>query len=494
MRHVFGSLLALAGLATFGNAQTNLYLSQTISLGPLGLDIFGGTSGNDAGFNPSALATDGTHAWIVGYNATNAIARTGMVRLLNAFGGAPTVQFVTNAAVTTTPTQRGYVGVVYDSVNGDVVASYDEGTATANGITAFGAFDGTIVWQANLRGSSHGAMDPGFASAGYGYAHVAFGSGRRWLYDALGNQVYGSTSGFIFYPGVGSTTNRSIAFQANGNTYVRAGNDMYKAVRSGENATSSRVLFVDLADAAAVSGQNLCIGSVGGQDVVFFNDRPVTASTQAFDSVVKAVNADSGAPLTLNFLNNGGTAPAGVAVGNGYYDMDWANDKLYVLDFLNRNIYVFSKTPGATTLVPTAFNIVEGTPFGGNVASLAASDDDKVYVLSDEVTPNATMTIDWTGAPTTPNSLGFSIEISATRNDLSTFIDVRNQSTTNFENFDFHVSSTSDVTRTFTVSSGAPNYVAAGLIQARIRWIPQADLEAADGWSEQVDQAKVDVL
>lgn len=491
-------LFVIAGATVMSGSASalNLYLKTTVDLGATGLDVFGGTSGNDAGFNPSALATDGTDAWIVGWNGTGASARVGMIRLLGAYSGSPTVQFVTNAAITSAPTLRGYQGVVYDPNSSTVIATYDPGSSSPQGLSGYGAFDGAIKYQSALRGSGNGSLDPGVGGNDFGYADVQFSSGRRWLYNAgTGANIYNGTNGFIFYPGVGSTLCRAIDFDFLGNAYVRAGNDMYKGTRSGGNSTSAQSLFVDLADAPFSAGTNVTVGDLGtGTQYAFFNDRAVTSSNQLLETVMKAVNANTGAPETLSFLDATGSGPASFSLGNGWYDIDNVANKLFVLDFLNRKIYVFEPTPDTPNFVPTGFEILEGTPFGGGIAELGASDDNKLFILNDENDLNASLRLDYSGLPTSPASLSFNIEAAATREDLSLFIEVLNQVTSVYSLRDTSTSTLADSTRNFSITSGAGDFVSPnGDMNVRLRWIPQQDLEAADGWAEAVDYALVTI-
>lgn len=136
---------------------------------------------------------------------------------------------------------------------------------------------------------------------------------------------------------------------------------------------------------------------------------------------------------------------------------------------------------------PTAFNTVTGLPFGGAVADLVASDDNKVFTLMDENDPNGN--VEFIAATASPSaaSISFTYEGAATRNDLSLFLDLQNN-TNGWETVDTSTTGFSDVTRVATISTNAGRFIrAAGELKARARWIPQQDLEAADGWATEVD-------
>jgi hypothetical protein len=77
------------------------------------------------------------------------------------------------------------------------------------------------------------------------------------------------------------------------------------------------------------------------------------------------------------------------------------------------------------------------------------------------------------------------VETSASRNDLSEFLEAFNFVTNTFAPVNFRVSSLTDVTTTVTLSSDYVN--GADEATGNIQWVPQTDLEAADGWTETVD-------
>lgn len=154
-------------------------------------------------------------------------------------------------------------------------------------------------------------------------------------------------------------------------------------------------------------------------------------------------------------------------------------------DFYINNLAVYEGQP------PSSYAIVAGTNFGGNVASLGGSDEDKVFILNDETEPNATIEITTKCVSQPATSATIKFEISATRNDLSVFMDTfKYGSTNNWVNRDFSLSSLTDVTRTvnLTGTNVADLVSLGGDAKSRIRWIPTSDLEAADGWSEAIDR------
>lgn len=134
--------------------------------------------------------------------------------------------------------------------------------------------------------------------------------------------------------------------------------------------------------------------------------------------------------------------------------------------------------------------LLSGIPFGGTLASLHKDDADRFFVLFDENVPNGSLELYGFSPDLDPTSFQFELDSSATRSDLTLFLDAWNWGASQFESL-FAGASTLAETRTTGTASGAlSRFVEAqGGVKARVRWIPTADLEAADGWSAGVDQA-----
>lgn len=134
-----------------------------------------------------------------------------------------------------------------------------------------------------------------------------------------------------------------------------------------------------------------------------------------------------------------------------------------------------------------AFTVEEGIPFGGTTADLRASDDAKVFVLMDEGTPNSRIRFDANTDAPNFSMLQLTYEGSATRNDLSQFIDFLNTSNV-WEQKNFSLTTLTDTTRIVTEAVNPVRFrLAGGDLRARVRTIPTSDLEAADGWSQAID-------
>ncbi|QOJ01458.1 MAG: hypothetical protein HRU70_13565 [Phycisphaeraceae bacterium] len=336
------SVLACVALAGAATADLNLVELKRIDLS----GQFGQTTPN--GTSIGAVAWDGSSAWVAGFNNAGAGASAGIFRVSDALGAHSIGGTFGSLA---TPALRGYSGL--DIKNGRLVAAYDNGGASANGIASWDVATQTQNWAKNARGSSGVAYDPGFNGADEGVAWTTFGSGRRALQNAAtGADIYTTANGMIINDGAG-TFWRGIDFDdATGNLYARRSNGLIKTTRTGGNSGVASTLVAFNAAADFVSGHNLAFmgGTVEG-DVILFNDRLSAASGQGFLSVMKAVTS-SGAAVTLDW-----TLLSPVADGNGYYSFSYhaASQTLAVADFANNTLHIFAvPAPGAAGLLGLA--------------------------------------------------------------------------------------------------------------------------------------------
>lgn len=144
---------------------------------------------------------------------------------------------------------------------------------------------------------------------------------------------------------------------------------------------------------------------------------------------------------------------------------------------------------------PMNTNIVSGLAFGGTIDSLQASDDDSLFLLNDENDPNGEIEMDVYTCRAVPEIFNVTVESGATRTDISQFIELFNNNTNAYETISLATTTLGDSTYSVNPTGLATRFVGANeLVKLRIRWIPQADLEAADGWLESLDLVRVTTL
>jgi hypothetical protein len=332
------TLLAAAALTASAFGQVNLVEIARVDLG----QQFNSTT--SLGTNPSAVAWNGSSAWIAGYvNGPSDTGTSGIVRIGSVLS-APSAG--TPFGVVATPASRGYSGL---DVNGPTLASaFDFGSASANGVQAWNAGDGTNIWSKNARGGSGVGFDPGFNGNDSGVAWTTFGSGRRALQNtATGADIYTTANGMIINDGAG-TFWRDMDFNpATGDLFARRSNGLIKTTRTGGNSGTASTLIAFAAAADFVNGHNLAVmGDSPFGDIIAYNDRLAVSAGQSFQNVVKIVNT-SGLAQNISWDFLGGNSPAD---GNGYYSFDYdaASQTLAVVDFFNRSLHVF-QVPAPTS-------------------------------------------------------------------------------------------------------------------------------------------------
>ncbi|QDV06759.1 hypothetical protein Poly30_22740 [Planctomycetes bacterium Poly30] len=292
------------------------------------------------GSSPSAVAWDGADLYVGGYNGGQ-VQNTAIVKVTNALGSAtigPAFGIVPN-----TMNQRGYSGL--DISPAGLAAAHDFGAATAEGITLFDTTTLAPIWMKNTRGSSGVGFDPGTPGGGptgRGVGYPNFGSGRRLMQDTVtGADVWTTANGMLLDATQG-TLWRDIDFDdTTGDVYLRQANNLVKMQRTGDNATGTATYLFDPVDRPFTNGTNVAYLDRSFQDYVVFNDRDDPNTGQQATDVIKFVTP-SGAAATATW---GGFA---FPTSNAYYDFSWdaASGTLAILDFENRQVYLFEESFG----------------------------------------------------------------------------------------------------------------------------------------------------
>ncbi|MEI7577856.1 MAG: PEP-CTERM sorting domain-containing protein [Armatimonadota bacterium] len=353
-------LLALGGLSASALSQVNLYMVGQVDLSSTAV----GANAQFIGSNPSAVAWNGSTAYVGGYNAAGGTANTAIAPVtvslsLNGLNQATDFTsagaFGTSFGVFSTANTRGFTQL---AVKGNTLAaSLDNGAGSVNSVRAFNATTGALNWatgggtpDATRRGNGVG-FDPGFLGGGsnVGVAYLGIGGGRRHLMDeTTGGYINGQNAGAIINataaPVTGGTTWRGMAFSSNGDLYARNGNAVTKAVRSADNnfGGSSSIIYTPGTYTTGVDNNSLAYVEAGVNSFLIFNDRTSGSSGQAASSILKAIS-NTGSSLALNLFDMNSSALS-LANGNGAYGFSYAasNQTLAVTDFANRQLYVFS--------------------------------------------------------------------------------------------------------------------------------------------------------
>lgn len=138
----------------------------------------------------------------------------------------------------------------------------------------------------------------------------------------------------------------------------------------------------------------------------------------------------------------------------------------------------------------TSAQVVSGIPFGGDLGSLAESDDDHFYILCDESEPNAVLqtvtNLVYSSQPTLP----MRVEFSSTHPNLVLQAKAWNHLTATYDLQFFSWAGLEDQTVDFAKNQLPFEYMtpAAGTTIFRLEGIPAEDLTAEDGYSVAFDQ------
>lgn len=312
------------------------------------------------GTNPLGVAWNGSKLYLAGFdNFGSSLLPVGLIEVLNATRTGEVA--LTDADFSDAfgqkfqPSGRGYTGI---ELSGDsLAAAYGAGSATPDGIQVFNTSDNSLRWDigganpgTTARGGSGVAFDPGFngdPALGGGVAWTTFGSGRRALQDPeTGVTEYDLTTGFQWIADETPPDNfaRDMAFDPEtGDVYVRRSNDIDVAIRTGENATTGRVTLIDGADGPFVLGHKIeFLNNTSDGDLLIYNDRPASGSPPAFVDAVKVIDT-AGNPQAATYNLLGGLTGADIGDSAAIYDFDYdeASNTLAILDFQNRNVFIF---------------------------------------------------------------------------------------------------------------------------------------------------------
>ena len=346
------AVLTLAVAAGGASAQIKLAFQKKVSLATL----------TGIGSNPSAVAWNGSTAFVGGFNGSGASASTGIVRIDNVLTTPAT------SSVFGSLTTNNNRGITQMAVRGGTLAvAWDNGAGSGDSIRTFNTSNNTLNWRigtsaadATRRGDAI-AFDPGFNAGDTtpDVAYLGIGSGRRHrLSDAAGTYTDGQNGGAIINFSPISTNWRSMAFDpTTGDLYTRETNRIGKAIRTADNGfQGSATTAIGGLTSANTVGQSISfVNSTEFGKFLIVNDRSSVAGGQSFTSVIKAFTT-TGTQQTVTFTN-GFVTPA---TGNGYYDFsfDAATQSLAILDFANRDLYVFNVTAAVTAPEPGSFALM----------------------------------------------------------------------------------------------------------------------------------------
>ena len=297
--------------------------------------------------------------------------------------------------------------------------------------------------------------------------------------------------------GTGRTWFNGIVVDALQNAYV-CGETM-----TGTDDPTFNMLVVKYNSAGAQTASNTWNGTAGDEDrgtgILFDGSNVLVAGTTDKDTLALANDRDA---VIVEFTQASLTQGA-VLSYNNVSDWDVVADFKKGNDgalFVAGNTYVTFSDSNAfaakfstiAQINPFNYNIITGVYFGGALSDLFNSDNSYLFILNDESGPNANIEIYGTSPSASPSGITCKLETSATRSDLSQFTDVYKFAGAGigWVNKNVRTSSTSDDLYQFALTGTLSEFVGpSNEIRMRIRWFPNEDLIAEDGWSETIDQS-----
>lgn len=358
-----GLLAAVAAVALATSAQAAaLYNIATVNLNA----TFTSTSGT--GNQPGAVAWDGSSLFVAGYNNSGATGTVGIVPITNVLT-TPVIGSTFGSAASTV-NGRGYVSA--DVRGGSVVFGLDSGTTSTSAISSYSTSTPatpTLNFSKAPAGRPHAvAVDPIAGTGNTTNVSSVFQGSSSLRRD---NIISGTADGNVAAPStLLGTAYRDLDFNdANGDVYFRVNNLVARAIRSTATSfTAAGITTIASPTTANNPGQNLAyLNSFPGGDLVIYNDRAATGTTQAFATVVRAVTP-TGTAEPLTFSNADGSAAFTAANGTAWYDFSWdsASQTLAISDFSNRQVYIFAAAPA---VVPEPTGALLALPAAAMIAS-----------------------------------------------------------------------------------------------------------------------------
>jgi hypothetical protein len=340
MGRIFLGVAAACGCTAIAGADVTFNLiSQidlTITQDPLG--------GSYIGSNPSTVAWDGTDLYVAGWNNGRGDGDTNAIVRVADAATSPDIQSPFGAYAT--PNFRGYLSV--DVRDGQLVAAYEVGGNDPNGLSIWDVAPVTVtdqIWAYETR--PVGATWDAGANGGDAVAWAQFGSGRLRVSDSAdGTVLYDGTNGPIVFAG-GGTLWRGQDVDVNGDIYMRENNRVIAADRVNDNTTENIRVLVE-PTAAGQAGQFINALNTSFGDYVMYNDRDGTSTT--FGDAINLIDTDGN---VINTTWNGIDTTFATSTGWFDFDYDAASGTLAVLDFSNRQVWIFDvvPAPGAMTLL-----------------------------------------------------------------------------------------------------------------------------------------------
>ena len=321
-------------------------------------DLFG--AGSSFGTNPSAVAFDGTTAYVGGFNNSGVEGNVGVVAVSDLFGtfGSSTKTGLAGT-LRSVPAGRAIEGVAYDAATTSFLTATSTGPSTGvlSRYTTAGANVFDTVNPDGVRPFAVGAdpLAPGGDSSLA--AFLTSGSGRRLGVDIDdGSLVYarsGENAGGVIFDGALNTTFRGLDFKSDGDLAYATRNGFAVYDRTGLNSFAQTSAI--LSGGADNIGRDIAFLEGAGPDggdllAIVARDSASLGGTSISDTNVFITDLQGNIVQTLTGSESGLSA----AFANDTKSLDYAiapdgTPTLVITDFVERRLDVY-QIPEPTTL------------------------------------------------------------------------------------------------------------------------------------------------
>lgn len=488
--------LIVSALAISGAIAQNPEFKHLKSI-PLGT-LFDGANTLGVGTDAADVAFDGVNAYVVGYatGASGSSGTHGVVKIDNLLGnhnvgasallqvagagnnGMSMIEFTNNAL---------YVGTGLMINNSEALCGIRKFDTSGN-LDVTWAGDGKVS-PADCSSSTRLdaiSVDPGWGGSPVSIGVVARSRGFLFRRDVLngfdnGNAQWASV--------INSNTWRDVAFDANGNTWYRAQNDVLYAERIFANGNPSFNPMVSVIDNASQENVNQNVAYVPGNGNLFgsflcYNNR---SSGQNFVNVVSPTGT---AILQLNGAEGGiGTAFTNTLLNFKGIEVNGKSYLLVVNASASDRLEVYAVGRYATV---SGYTVLEGEEFNGGLNNLLASDDTYVAVFNDPTTLAAKVQVTATAPVASANRVEVSVESSVDRPGLSLGVFLYNFASGS----PVFLAGTTATTTDSVISAGRDNpaeFMPPGIdMRVQLTWAPINDEDPSqDGWLHKIDNVQV---
>lgn len=138
---------------------------------------------------------------------------------------------------------------------------------------------------------------------------------------------------------------------------------------------------------------------------------------------------------------------------------------------------------------PSSIAAISGTPAGGGVNEILTSNDAYYNLQCDEGSPNGEVEIIATSPLSSVSELAIALETSATRTAIGQSVSLFDWNALSYVQVDYRIVQLTDSRYILRVTNSPSRFLnGSRQLRLRIKWVPNTDVEDADGWAQRIDR------